>query len=173
MSLVYSTSWKAISDQIKGLVEAGQFYLTCMSIHRSDEFSIVKRTLWPHFQDVLQELSTFHEHHKNDIPAGAAFCMKKFIDRWQPHLTMTEGDTLLPPLVQAALASLISFQAEMTYQLSDLSVVAKRLSERAFTHLQRSIIADSDIQKRWKKAFEGGEVACEKLGGVALLLHGI
>jgi hypothetical protein len=34
-------------------------------------------------------------------------------------------------------------------------------------------IADSSIRQKWRNAFDEGEVACEKLGGVHLLLHGI
>jgi hypothetical protein len=77
--------------------------------------------------------------------------------------------------VQARLSILESFQAELTYYLSDFSAVAKRLSERAFVHLQRSIVADPTVRKRWIDAFEAtrGEEACEKLGGAHLLLHGI
>jgi hypothetical protein len=45
--------------------------------------------------------------------------------------------------------------------------------ERAFIHLQRSIIADRTVHATWHSAFEDGETACEKLGAAHLLLHGI
>ena len=48
-----------------------------------------------------------------------------------------------------------------------------RRSARAFSHLQKCIIADDEIQKRWAAAFAKGETACEKLGAAHLLLHGI
>ena len=57
--------------------------------------------------------------------------------------------------------------------LQSTSVVAKRLSERAFIHLQRSIVADSEFRRRWIEAFNTDETECEKLGAVHLLLHGI
>jgi hypothetical protein len=47
------------------------------------------------------------------------------------------------------------------------------LSERAFVHLKRSIVADSDLREKWKQSFKNGELACEKLGGSHLLLHGV
>jgi hypothetical protein len=51
--------------------------------------------------------------------------------------------------------------------------VAKRITERAFIHLNRLIVADEDFQNRWIKAFNNDEPACEKLGAANLLLHGI
>jgi hypothetical protein len=57
--------------------------------------------------------------------------------------------------------------------LSDFESVAKRLSERAFVHLQQLIVADEVVRSRWQAAIEAGETACEKLGGAHLLLHGI
>jgi hypothetical protein len=91
-----------------------------------------------------------------------------FFSRTEPMVSGSERED-----VQARLCILVSFQAELTYYLSDFSAVAKRLSERAFLHLQRSIIADPSVKQRWRDAFEKGEVDCEKLGGVHLLLHGI
>jgi hypothetical protein len=52
-------------------------------------------------------------------------------------------------------------------------VIARRRSERAFVHLQQLIVANPSIRASWKTAFDEGEVACERLGGAHLLLHGI
>jgi len=49
----------------------------------------------------------------------------------------------------------------------------QRITERAFIHLQRSIVVDPSIRQRWQEAYNSGEVSCEKLGAVHLLLHGI
>ncbi len=58
--------------------------------------------------------------------------------------------------------------------MSDQQALIRRVSERAFLHLQRSIVADPEIQRKWEKAFhEDGEVGCEKLGAAHLLLHGV
>ena len=47
------------------------------------------------------------------------------------------------------------------------------LSERAFVHLQRSIIVDDEIRKKWIIAYKEHETKCERLGALHLLLHGI
>jgi hypothetical protein len=75
--------------------------------------------------------------------------------------------------VWAALVSLVAFETEMSFLLSDVQASIRSRSERAFSHLQRSIVVDESIRARWLKAFKEGEVACEKLGAVHLLLHGI
>ena len=75
--------------------------------------------------------------------------------------------------VWAALVLLGGFESEVSFILADQQEVIRARSERAFAHLQRSIVADPDFREKWLKAFKDGEVACEKLGGAHLLLHGI
>jgi hypothetical protein len=48
-----------------------------------------------------------------------------------------------------------------------------RLAERAFIHLNRTIVVDKDYRGKWLEAYKNGEVACERLGAVHLLTHGI
>jgi hypothetical protein len=61
----------------------------------------------------------------------------------------------------------------MSFVLSDVQESIRATSERAFSHLQRSIVVDADLRTKWRRAFDEGEVACERLGAVHLLLHGI
>ncbi|MGA8595524.1 MAG: hypothetical protein WB676_12345, partial [Bryobacteraceae bacterium] len=77
------------------------------------------------------------------------------------------------PAIAGALPTLSSFRAEFEYLLTDTEMVARSLTIRAFTHLQRSIVADGVTQKRWKDAFDDGELACEGLGACHFLSHGI
>ena len=71
------------------------------------------------------------------------------------------------------LVGLSAFETELSFLLCDNQESIRTKSELAFHHLQRSIIVDKDFQKKWQSAFKSGEVACEKLGAVHLLLHGI
>jgi hypothetical protein len=68
---------------------------------------------------------------------------------------------------------LAAFETEMSFILSDVQESIRARSERAFSHLQRSIVVDASFREKWQEAFKNGEVACEKLGAVHLLLHGI
>jgi hypothetical protein len=69
--------------------------------------------------------------------------------------------------------ALASFQSELSYKLEEFQDNARRLSERAFSHLQRSIVADVEFAQRWQLAFQEGELSCERLGACHLLAHGI
>ncbi|MBI1745376.1 MAG: hypothetical protein HYR55_02170 [Acidobacteria bacterium] len=170
----WRTEWNAISNQIQGLLEAGRFYVSCLSTDNKDPHEIARREVLPQTDRMFESLRKFYEIYQANLPTPAAACLNRFLEnkeKWDKisvHLVM-QG----LPAVQARLTALSSFGSEFTYQISDWSAVARRLSERAFLHLQRSIVADSSIRERWKSAFEEGELACEKLGGAHLLLHGI
>jgi hypothetical protein len=57
---------------------------------------------------------------------------------------------------------------------TDVEAPRRALVERAFLHLDRSIVVDDRLRDTWQRALEnGGETECEKLGAVHLLLHGI
>ena len=73
----------------------------------------------------------------------------------------------------AALILLGAIETEISFILSDVEEVVHARSERAFSHLQRSIVADASFGEKWRTAFNEGEISCEKLGAAHLLLHGI
>lgn len=75
--------------------------------------------------------------------------------------------------LHSRLSALVALETELSYHFTDFTARAKRLSERAFAHLQRSIVADPDCAKRWRYAFATGETECEQLGAAHLLWHGI
>jgi hypothetical protein len=98
----------------------------------------------------------------------------EFFVRTSGLITDTSGSTdSLQERVWAALVLLVAFETEVSFLLSDVQESIRSRSERAFSHLQRSIIVDEDLRAKWQRAFDAGEVACEKLGSVQLLLHGI
>lgn len=66
-----------------------------------------------------------------------------------------------------------AFETEMSFLLADVQEMIRTRAGRAFEHLQRSIVADADTGRKWQRAFEAGEPACEALGAVQLLSHGI
>jgi hypothetical protein len=49
----------------------------------------------------------------------------------------------------------------------------RNVTERAFAHLNRSLVVDDTLRARWLRAFAENEPECEKLGAVHLLQHGI
>jgi hypothetical protein len=75
--------------------------------------------------------------------------------------------------IRTALVVFAALEAEVSYLLADHQAEIQSLAKRAFEHLQRSIVVDEFVAARWRRAWEAGEVECEKLGAVHLLSHGI
>jgi len=172
--VTWLNEWKAISDQIQGLLEAGQFYLRCLSVQREDTYGVGHRELIPQMQEIFVTLNKFADNNKAALNRTAASSLEKFLYTVNNHYRNPNYRNLEPlTVIQAYLTALTSFRTQFTYHISDVSAFIKRLSERAFMHLQRSIVSDRTLQKRWEEAFDEGERACEKLGSVHLLLHGI
>jgi hypothetical protein len=83
------------------------------------------------------------------------------------------GGAMRQGQIRTALIKLAALEGEVTYLLRDNEQSIRGVSERAFEHLRRSIVADRQIRARWLDAYSAGEVACERLGAVHLLGHGI
>jgi hypothetical protein len=171
--------WRAISAQIQGLLEAARFYIESLRAGSKqgpfvlkDSYRVGDRQLLPHIQKICDTLRKFRDANKESIPTEAAKSLDAVLNKIQndfPNLTNADAFNRIHVMVTL----LVSFRAEFEYHISDTSVVARRLSERAFIHLQRSIVVDGELRQRWIEAFNEGELACEKLDAVHLLLHGI
>lgn len=167
----WRVEWKALSDQILGLLEAGQFYLETKSIRSDDPYRVAEKLLMPQAREILRDLTDFNTRYKSSLPPKAAWCLQDFLNNFYQHFYEEKIDAQAG--IQFRLTALASFRSQFNYHLSDQSAVAKHLSERAFLHLKRSIVADPDQRRKWQDAFGQGETACEKLGASHLLLHGI
>jgi hypothetical protein len=172
----WRNEWQAIAGHIRGFAASANSFLK--SGGGSDTFSVARKQLLPHAKRIYDILKKFKEDYETILPSHACECLSVLIREREELFSKTEPMVAGSARedVQARLCILESIQAELTYHLSDFSAIAKRLSERGFLHLQRSIIADTSVKQRWCDAFNtkhGAEVACEKLGGVHLLLHGI
>jgi hypothetical protein len=177
-NMSWLTEWKAISAQIQGLLEASRFYVDSLQAlsqktdRMRDYLRVGDRELLPHIEKICDTLRTFRDDYKNSIPSGAAESLDAVLNKIEngfPNLVGTDAFHH----VHVRVTLLVSFRAEFEYHLSDTAAVAMRLSERAFSHLQRSIVADKEFQRKWVEAFKKDEPACEKLAAVHLLLHGI
>jgi hypothetical protein len=153
-------------------MESVRLYIEFVS-RKSDHYKIARKKIVPHEQEIYNNIKEFKKKNTS-LPIIVHTCLEEFIRDFDDLLTpelVSSADPIVN--VSTRLILLASLQSELTYHLSDFSAVAKRLSERAFLHLRRSIVADQSIKQRWGDAFEKGEVACEKLGSSHLLLHGI
>jgi len=169
----YTDQWKALSSRIHGLVQAGLLHAQFMQVRSGDSYGAAKR-LREHSESVLNEILVFREGFKDSLPIAACSAIDQFTTSTGSLITDVSGShESLQERVWAVLITLSAFEAEVSFLLSDTQESIRSCSERAFTHLQRSIVADEDFKQKWQKTYEKGEVACEKLGAVHLLLHGI
>ncbi len=165
------TEWKAISDRIDSILKAGSFY--AQFANSSDGGGAAQRGLNPSAEDIRTSIKKFENNYISLLPDSAALCLQKFINDAEE---IYDKSCLTPDPylnVRTRLTFLSAFRADFAFNITDVSARARRLSERAFSHLQRSMIADPTIKSKWQDAFKKGETACEKLGAAHLLQHGI
>lgn len=169
----YTDQWKALSSRIQGLVQAGTLYAQYLRVRSSDSYGSAKR-LREQSKDILNELLAFRVGFSESLPPAALAAIEKFRTITGPLIV---NEAITPDAAQeqvwAFLIAIAAFDAELSFIFSNTQESIRTRSERAFHHLQRSIVADEEFRRKWQNAFEEGEVSCERLGAVHLLLHGI
>jgi hypothetical protein len=169
----YTDQWKALSGRIHGLIQAGTLYAQYLHVRSSDSYGSSKR-LREQSKDVLNEILALQAGFRESLPLTAIAAIDKFVTTSGKLITdAADIYDAAQEQVWAFLVALAAFEAELSFFLSDNQESIRTRSERAFHHLQRSIVADEDFRRKWQNAFEAGEVPCERLGAVHLLLHGI
>jgi hypothetical protein len=167
---MYIEQWNALAARIRSLREAANLYAQFLISRKDDNFG-VGSVIGEESRSVFEELKTFRQSFDATLPPNVRKCLDKFLNE-RPAQIIKE-QLVLGLEVKAGPVLLTAFEAEMSFLLSDAQEVIRARSERAFLHLQRLLAVDDVIQDRWKTAFNAGETACEKLGDVHLLWHGI
>ncbi len=169
----YFDQWKAIAGRIRGLMQAGQLHAHYLAVKSSDPYGR-GRGLRKQSEGVLVSLLSFRDQFQQSLSQAALNSLDKFIEKINGLISDTTGvPESKQERVWAVLVLLAAFETEMSFLLSDAQESIRARSERAFSHLQRLIVVDETVREKWQAAFGKGEVACEKLGAVHLLLHGI
>ncbi len=166
--------WQALSARIQGLLGAGSFFYSALQHSSSDDLGVRKKILLSNTESIIEGLNKYLKDYQSTLPNDACESLKSFLEQSDiKNFNFHPGPGQVRGHVQYSLTSLAAFQSEFTYIISDTQAVALRITERAFAHLQRSIVADDEIRKKWISAFAEGETKCEKLGSLHLLLHGV
>jgi len=170
------TDWRALDSRIQGLINAGTFFFKAQGHSSEDAKSVKKKVLLKGAENIIGELAKFLSDYNSILPVNASQSLERFLN--DPDIKALDftpsQDGMISANVQFALTSLSAFCSEFTYLLTDTQAIARRITERAFIHLQRTLMVDSEVQRKWKQAFEEHtEPTCEKLGAIHLLSHGI
>ena len=168
--LTYVDDWRSIAARIRGLERAAELHSRFLavdgkSIHGAD------KSLQDHCADILSAIKNFNSAFESSIPKAARGAISRFLaDGGQQIENNNSGKA---SLVHTIVVKLSAFEAETTFYLGDTQERIRSTCELAFLHLQRLIIVDEDLRKKWQAAFRKHETHCEKLGAVHLLWHGI
>lgn len=170
----YFTEWNAISERINGVRRAVEFFTTNQRsrMFKKEEVSAVPMT-YEHLGRMCYrtayEIFGFSVRYEGVLSPLAVDAMNDFRRTW-PEI---DGKVWDRSRVFAAVTHLLAIQSEFTFFTSDTDQLIRSQTERAFLHLQRLLVADQLFARRWRSAFNGGELQCEKLGAAHLLWHGI
>lgn len=156
--------WRAISARIDGIMRAGEFYLMSVGAKSSDHHGVVGKSIIPELNAIVYELKELYEKHETELPLFAGYALKNFLS----HQWETKIDVFLKALVPFQ-----AFRTEFEYLIKDTEMEVRNLTELAFEHLRRLIVVSQEVRHSWISAFDDRENACEKLGAVHLLSHGI
>jgi hypothetical protein len=168
--VTYLEHWRALAARIRGLTDAGQLYAQFQTSSTSDSYGAGK-LLGEQCGSVLGAVEEFAKTHERTLPPEAKAALGKFLGG-HPGKVIRDMDAARE--ARAALVFLSALETEVSFLLAGRQELVRARSELAFLHLQRLLIVDDDVRTKWKRAHaQGGEPACEKLGAVHLLWHGI
>jgi hypothetical protein len=168
--VAWQTTWKGISASIASMLDVGELYLRGLSGPTGSDNHGVSGTLIANARETFNALREFEAARGAAIPPVAATALRAFLAARGPLF-----DSLRTGIGDAwtGVVLLASARTQIEYHLGDRDAVVVRIVERAFLHLQRSIIACPEMAVKWQRAFGQGETEGERLGSVHLLLHGI
>jgi hypothetical protein len=170
--MVWLEQWKALAARIEGLIRAGEFLASAFKVHSSDEFQVVNKSFLPELEAISEEITELGQTHGSELPPKALEALRRYAaHNWQAYVKHSGGSRATIGI--QVLAPLAAFRSEFDYLIRDAEIERRSLAELAFEHLRRQLVVDEDVQKKWRKAFSKHETACERLGAVHLLSHGI
>ncbi|ADO71711.1 uncharacterized protein STAUR_3923 [Stigmatella aurantiaca DW4/3-1] len=174
-TMLWYDEWSAWSARLSAALDTLQLYARSGGIQET--LGASNALLVPEFKELFSLLGDFNTRFGTHLPPGAGLALSRFFfAQTQSKRFLPEGNAigLQGALLLGGLLS--GVRSQVTYFLSDKQTRARRMVDRAFTHLQRSLAADKAVfGARWLAAFQGprAEEACEKLGAVHLLQFGI
>jgi hypothetical protein len=165
--MTWLEQWRDLAARIDGLIRAGEFLVSAFKVNGADAHGVVRKSFQPELVAIIAEIEHLGQTYACELPEQASAALKKYVTQgWDKNFNDGKIDI-------QAFAPLASFRSQFEYLIRDAEVEGRSLTELAFVHLQRQIVVDKGIQKKWQDAFKKHETACERLGAVHLLGHGI
>lgn len=139
---MYIEAWRAIADRIRSLAEAAEFNKS----YPQDSFGRARR-LRVHVEGVVSSLHSFRDRFQPALSAEALAAIDDASEQVGKLMPMAAGghQELGAEAVFSAIFELCTFASQMTAALADIQLPLRALSDRAFQHLQRLIVADAEV----------------------------
>ena len=151
--MTYLDQWAALASRIKGLTEAGRLHADFLAVTRNDSFGRGKY-LRNQCASAFEAIRDFRDRFGPVIPQRAASSIDNFLKANQSLFSINDGNPDWgAEKVSAVLVFLPAFETAISYIISDVQQSIRARSERAFAHLQRSIVADPESRDKWQRAF--------------------
>ncbi len=165
--MTWLPQWQALAARIDGLLRAGEFLVSAFRVNSSDVFSVVRKSFFPELIAINTEIENLGKAYASELPPQASEALQRYVAQgWGKGFNDGKVDI-------QALAPLASFRSQFEYLIRDSEIEGRNITELAFEHLRRHLVVDNDIRTKWQKAFKTRETACERLGAIHLLSHGI
>ena len=161
--------WTGLSLRIRGLTEASN--LAANLLTRGDSQNVNKH-LREHTLEILNDLRAFGDR-LGESDKDARAVIQSLAKMTTPILVETGNRDSEQISVRSAIVIIAAMEGKISYLFHNSEDVIRSRTERAFEHLNRTIVVDSDYRTKWKAAYDHHETTCEALGGVHLLSHGI
>lgn len=168
MHMNWIERWRSLSARIDGFLSAANFVAQCLQA-QSVLAAGVPQWLRAEIDSISVEFQRLHDTCSSMMPPEAASALADYLAN--PPIWSAQGG--FDPVTVQGLAPLFMFRNRFEYLIRDSEIEAKNLTELAFEHLNRLIVASAETKNMWAAAFKKGEIACERLGAVHLLSHGI
>jgi hypothetical protein len=170
--MIWLDRWRPLAARIDGLIRAGEFLALSFNVHSNDTLETFRKSLAPELKAITDEIDQFGRTDGSELPPKAIEALKRYLAQdW--HSKVARATTGGGTIAIQVLAPLAAFRSEFEYLIRDAEVEGRSLTELAFEHLRRLLVVDEVVRKKWEKALGQHETACERLGAVHLLSHGI
>jgi hypothetical protein len=164
--MTWVSRWKNISSRIFQLQEVSKSYFDSINSFGVDHYGIGGTSIIPAAKDLSLEIIELRKTFTR-LPPKVVALITKLEKNFNGHkFTGIPG-------VGGAMVILGVFNSEMNFYLKDHEILMKERMKLAFTHLQRSLIADPELQRKWLASFQESDAWIERLGGAHLLSHGV
>lgn len=139
------TEWSALSNRIQGMIDAAHFHFLTVRDPRTENHAVFLHVLKPHSEEIYNAIQTYLDTYRSSLSSAEIDSIQRFNKAWSNLLREASWTKLSD--IQSAMALLASFKSEFSFHMADVQAISRRLTERAFVHLQRSIVADPTMAR--------------------------